>query len=262
MSAFRAELTKILTLPGVWIVTGVVLALQAVVMSQSAGLFAGAVAAITPDGVIEVFAGLPQPADEAILGLLAGASLQMGPFLPVLAAVIAGQEFRSGQLGVTVLAVPRRVRLLVAKLLATGAYVLVVALLVAGTSTAFLYAAVRDWNPGLLLTGEAVLGHARFVAFAVLFCVTAFAVTLVLRGTLAGVVASLALTAVTMTQVLAAIALELDALLPLGAARNLLLDPGVNDLTASPGHGLAVLAGWAAATALIAGLALGRRDAR
>ncbi|MEU3166440.1 ABC transporter permease [Streptosporangium sp. NPDC006930] len=261
-AATRAELSKILTLPGAWIAAGVILALHVLVQIPPAGLFADAVANITSEGVIEIFAGQPQPATEAILGLCAGASLQMGLFLPVLASVIAGQEFRSRQLGLTVLAMPRTVPLLVAKLLATALYVSVVAILIAGISSAFVYAAVRDWNPGLLVTGEALVGHGRFVAFAVLFCLTAFAVTLTVRDTLIGVVVTVVLITVTMTQVLAGIAPEVDALFPLSAARNFMLDPGVNDLTAGRAHGLLVLAGWAAVTAVAAGVTLGARDAR
>ncbi|MDP9841961.1 ABC-type transport system involved in multi-copper enzyme maturation permease subunit [Streptosporangium lutulentum] len=261
-AATRAELTKLLTLPSVWIVTGVILALHTLVQLQSAELFADAVANITPDGIIEIFTGQPQPAKQEILGLLAGASLQMGLFLPVLAAVIAGQEFRSRQLGLTVLAMPRRARMVTAKLLATALYVLVVAILIVGVSTAFVYAAIRDWNAGLLLTEEAFLGYGRFIAFAVLFCLTAFAVTVVARGTLTGIVVTVALIAVTMSQVLAGAAPDLDALFPLSAARNLILDPGIGDLTAGREHGLLVLIGWAVATAVAAAITLSRRDAR
>ncbi|MEW9528335.1 ABC transporter permease [Microbispora sp. NPDC049125] len=261
-AATRAELTKIYTLPSVWIVTGVILALHVLVQFQPAQLFADAVANITPEGTIEVFAGEPQPAAEAILGLLAGGTLQMGLFLPVLAAVIAGQEFRSQQIGLTVLAMPRTVRMLAAKLLATALYVLVVAILIAGIGTAFMYGAVDAWNPGMLLSGEAFLGQARFIAFAVLFCLTVSAVTIVARNTLTGVIVAVALIAVTMSQVLAGPAPHLDALLPLSAARNLMLDPGVNDLTAGREHGLLVLVGWAAVTAGAAAITLSKRDAR
>ncbi|MFD1535537.1 ABC transporter permease [Nonomuraea guangzhouensis] len=260
--ATRSELTKILTLPSVWIVTGIILALHVLVQLQPAKLLADAVADITPAGTIEVFIGEPQPATEAILGLLAGGSLQMGLFLPVLAAVIAGQEFRSQQLGLTVLAMPRTVRMLAAKLLATALYVLVVAILIAGISTAFMYVAVKAWNPGLLLTSEAFLGHGRFITFAVLFCLTAFAITTVARNTLTGIIVTVALIAITMSQALAGAAPDLDALLPLSAARNLMLDPGINDLTASREHGLLVLIGWAAVTAVGAAITLSKRDAR
>lgn len=160
------------------------------------------------------------------------ASRAGGPFL-VLAGVVAGQEFRAGQLGVTLLAMPRRGRVLAAKLLATGLFVLAVAVVMAGVSVGFMYAAVKDWNPGLLVTGETFLGHARFLAFAVTYSLIGLAVTVAARSSLAGVVCTVVLFAVTMIQA----APDLDALLPLSAARNLLLDPGVNDLSAGRGTG-------------------------
>ena len=261
LAATRAELTKILTLPSVWTVTGIILALHALILFQSNRLLADAVANITADGMIEVFIGQPRPAAEEILDLLVGSSLQVGLFLPILAAVIAGHEFRSQQLRLTVLAVPRRGRLLVAKLFASGLYVLGVAVLVSVISTGFMYLAVRDWNPGLLLTAEAFVGHGRFLAFAVLFSLTGLAITLIARSTLTGITVTVALIAVTMTQVLAAVP-DVDALFPLSAARNLLLDPGIDDLTASPEHGFLVLTGWTAITAVAAGATLLRRDAR
>jgi hypothetical protein len=261
-AATRAELTKIFTLRSVWIATGVILALQVLVLVQTTRLFADAVANITPDGIIEIFIGQPQPATSAILGLLVSSSLQIGLFLPVLAAMIAGQEFRSGQLGLTVLAVPRRGRMLAAKLLATASYMLLLAILIAGISTAFMYDAVKDWNPGLLLTGAAFLGHGRFIAFAVLFSLTVSAITLIARSTLTGIIVAVALTVITMTQVIARTLPDLDALLPLSAARNLLLEADGSRLTASRAHGLIALAGWTVATAVIAGLTLSRKDAR
>lgn len=262
LAATRAELTKILTLPSVWIVTGIIFTLQSLILLQPARLFADAVASITPDGIIEVFNGQPQPATEAILGLLVSSSLQVGLFLPVLAAVIAGQEFRSQQLGLTVLAVPRRGRVLAAKLLASGLYVLGVAILVSAISTAFMYLAVKDWNPDLLITADAFAGHGRFLAFAVLISLTGLAITLIARSALTGIIVTVALTVITMTQLLATAAPAVDALFPLSAARNLLLDPGINNLTASPEHGLLVLTGWTVVTAVVAGIALSRWDAR
>ncbi|MEU4836036.1 ABC transporter permease [Streptosporangium sp. NPDC023615] len=262
LHATRAELSKILTLPGVWIFTGIVLALDVLIVSASAGLYAEAVANITPDGIIEIFIDDPQPATEAILDMLVASSLQIGVFLPIVAAMIAGQEFRSHQLGPTVLAVPRRGLLLVAKTLALTAYLLVVAILIAGISTASTYAAVKDWNPGLLLTGDAFLGQGKFVVFAVLFSLTGFAIAVIGRGTLAGVVGVVVLIAFTMVQSPSEAGPALDAFLPVGAGRNLLLDAGANRLSAGPGHGLLVLAGWALVTTAVAGITLARRDAR
>jgi hypothetical protein len=72
---------------------------------------------------------------------------------------------------------------------------------------------------------------------------------------------SVALIALTMTRVLAGTP-ALDALLPVSAARNLLLKPETSDLTASPVQALVVLVGWVLVTTLAAGVALARRDAR
>ncbi|HEX8627825.1 MAG TPA: hypothetical protein VF755_06615, partial [Catenuloplanes sp.] len=200
------------------------------VLYHQAELTAEAVATIGPDGLIEIFIGQREPANAALLDFLAGSSLQIGIFLPGLAVLIAGQEFRGRQLGVTLLAVPRRGRLLAAKALAATGYLLVTAILVAAISTAFLYVAIRDWNPGLLLSADALTGHARFVGFAVLFSLVTFATTIIVRSALTGVVATVVMIAIPMTQVLAGIAPALDALFPVSAGRNLLLNGAMSEL--------------------------------
>ncbi|GII84509.1 hypothetical protein Ssi03_24990 [Sphaerisporangium siamense] len=53
----------------------------------------------------------------------------------------------------------------------------------------------------------------------------------------------------------------LDALLPVSAGRNLLLDPAGDDLTAGPWHPAAVLVAWPLIATLAAGVLLARRDA-
>jgi hypothetical protein len=260
LAAAHAELTKILTLPSVRIATAIILGLHVLILLEPARLIAHAVATITPNGTIEIFTGHPQPATAAITGLLVTSSLQVSLFLPVLGAIIAGQEFRSRQLGATVLAMPRRARLLAAKTLAASAYLLAVAIVIAGMSTAFIYSAIRNWKPGLLLTGGVFLGQEKFLAFAVLYSLTGAAITIVARSTLTAIIVTVALITVTMTRVLAGAAPALDALLPLGAGRNLLLNPDLNRLTASPENGLFVLAGWAAVITVCAGITLSRRD--
>jgi hypothetical protein len=262
LAATRAEITKIRTLRSAWIFTGALLALQVLILLQTAGLNAEAVAQITPDGVIEIFADEPEPATRAILELLVASSLQMGLFLPALGALVAGQEFRSRQLGITTLAVPRRGRLIAAKSLAVTVQMLCTALLIAALSTAATYYAIRNWNPGLLLTSDAFAGQAAFVVVAVSVALTGYALTVLTRSTLAGIVASVALLGVTMTQALAGVAPQVDALMPFSAARNLLLNPEVNQLTAGPVHALLVLLGWAGLSTLAAGIAHGRRDVR
>ncbi len=262
LAATRAELTKIVSLRTVWIVTGAIVALHLLVSTANVDLTTKAVTKITPDGMIEIFVDTPRPAHRAIIDFLVASSFQMGLFLPGIAAVVAGQEFRSRQLGQSLLAVPQRGRLLVAKTLATAGFLLFVSVVVAGISTAFMYAAVKDWDPGLLVSADAWHGQGRFVAFAVLTGLISFAVTMIARSTLVGIVVTVALIAVTMTQLLAAFAPALDALFPLSAGRNLLLDPSGNKLSAGPWHALVVLVTWPLVTTVAAGITLSRRDAR
>lgn len=262
LSATRAELAKIIYLRTVWIVAGAIVALHLLVSAANVGLNSDAVAKITPAGIIEIFEGEPQPAHRALVDFLVASSFQMGLFLPGIAAVAAGQEFRSGQLGMSLLAVPRRGRLVVAKTLATGGLLLFVSIVIAAISTAFMYAAVKDWDPGLLVSADALRGQGKFVAFAVLSGLATFALTVISRSTLVGIAVTVVLAALTMTQLLAALTPALDALLPLSAGRNLLLDPVGNRLSAGPQHALIVLTAWPLATTAAAWIALTRRDAR
>lgn len=260
-AVIRAELTKIVSLRGVWLVTGAIVALHLLVSTANLGINIDAVHGITPDGMIELFAGEPRPARQAIIDFLVASSFQMGLFLPAIAAVAAGQEFRAHQLGQSLLAVPRRTRLIVAKTLAIAGYLLFAAVVIAGISTAYLYAAVKDYDPGIPVSAEAWLGQGKFVAFAVLTGLATAGITILARSTLLGIVITVALLALTMTRLPAALAPALDALLPLSAGRNLLLDPADNELTAGPGHALAVLLAWPLVTMAAAGIALRRRDA-
>jgi ABC-type transport system involved in multi-copper enzyme maturation permease subunit len=261
LAATRAELTKTITLRSAWLVLGAILGLQLLAEAQALGLYTEAVSKIAADGTIEIFVGQREPAEAAMLNGLVAASLQMSVFLPALTAVLAGQEFHSPQLGLSVLAVPRRGRLLVAKALAAAVALLVAALLIAAVSTMFNYLAIADWKPSLLLSSEAVTGQIKFLAYAVLLCLATYAITVIARSTLVGILVSVALVAVTMTQVLAASPV-LDALLPVSAGRNLLLDPALSDLTSDPPQAAVVLVGWALLTMVAAGVLLARRDAR
>ncbi|WP_436536484.1 hypothetical protein [Actinoplanes sp. HUAS TT8] len=259
MSVVRAELTKIVTLRSVWLVSALIVALHVLIQAANLRLTTDAVTAITPDGTIEIFAGQPRPAARALIDFLVAGSFQMALFLPILAAVIGGQEFRGHQLGQSVLAVPGRTRLTLAKIAATSVVLLLLGAVIAGVSTAFMYLAVRHWDAGLLVSPEAGHGQAKLLLFITLTGLTGLGLALLTRGTLLGLTITLALTALTMSQLLPG---GLDALLPLSAGRNLLLDPAEGGLTAGPGHALLVLLAWPAATLTAAGLALTRRDAR
>jgi ABC-2 type transport system permease protein len=247
--SFRAELLKIRTLRSAWVVAGIILVIHLTVSLQTIGMTREAVDRIGPDGLIEIFIGERRPAGPELIALLVGASAQLSLFLPVPAAVIAGQEFRAQQLGATLLAMPRRGRLLAAKSLAFGAFLLVVLLVMIAVSNAAMYAAIKDWHPGLLLTGDALRGQAKFVVFALLYSLLSFALTVMVRSTLIGIVVTTGLMAVTMTQV----AGRLGDLLPLGAGLNL-----IQGLT-SPYPALGVIVGWALVASAGAWLTLERR---
>jgi ABC-type transport system involved in multi-copper enzyme maturation permease subunit len=262
LAAARAEFTKIITLRSVGIAVGVILALHLLIQATNLRLNSDAVAAVTPSGTIELFPGDPQPAHRALVDFLVASSFQMGLFLPVLAAMIAGQEFRGRQLGQSVLAVPRRGRLVLAKTIAATAFLALFSALICAISAAFLYAATRHWDAGLVLSADAWRGQAKFLAFAMLTGLVSTAVTLLARSTLAGIGITVVLIMLTMTQVLAAVTPVLDSLLPLSAGRNLLLNPVDNRLSAGPGQALVVLIVWPLVALTAAGVVLTRRDAR
>jgi ABC-2 type transport system permease protein len=261
-AAARAELTKIFTLRSVWLITALVLGLHVLVNWSAMSLYRDAVDQIGPDGLIEIFTGERNPATVEMLDSLSGGSLQMTMFLPVLAVVIAGQEYRSRQLGLTLLAVPQRGRLLAAKVLAMTGYTLLVAILIAAISTVFTYAEVKNWNAGLVTSPAAVRLDLAFLAYALLFSLVSMSATMVVRSTLIGVMITIALVAVTMTQILAMTAPAVDALLPMSAGRNLLLDPTLSTLSSGPRQAMLVLIAWAIVGITAAGVTLSRRDAR
>lgn len=262
MSAVRAELTKIASARAVWLLGGGIVALHLLLSAANLGATRDAVAAITPAGTIEIFVGDPRPARPALIEYLVASSFQMCLFIPAVAALIGGQEFRSGQLGQSLLAVPRRGRLIAAKFLAAAIALGLLSATIAAISAGSLYLAARGWDPGLPVRAEAWSGQAAFLAFALLTGLTTLAITVLARSTLIGIVATVGLAVLTMTQLVAAVAPRLDALLPMSAGRNLLLDPATADLSAGPGHALVVLLLWPLVTGTLAWLTVRRRDAR
>jgi ABC-type transport system involved in multi-copper enzyme maturation permease subunit len=262
LAATRAELTKIVSARAVWLLSGAIIAVHLLLSAANLGATSDAVAAITPAGTIEIFAGDPQPARRALIEYLVASSFQMCLFVPGVAAVIAGQEFRSGQLGQSLLAVPRRGRLIVAKFLAAAGLLMLLSVTIAAISAVAMCLAVNDWDPGLPASADAWSGQAAFLAFSLLTGLTTLAITIIARSTLIGVVVTVGLAVAAMTQLVAAVAPSLDALLPMSAGRNLLLDPAAGDLSAGPGHALVVLLLWPLVTGVLAWLSVRRRDAR
>ncbi|AOS63163.1 hypothetical protein [Actinoalloteichus hymeniacidonis] len=262
LGIIRSELTKILTLPSVWITAGVILAVNLFFQYQSIGFNIETVANIGPDGLVEV-RGQLESAETVLRQALEASLFSPSILLCVLGAVIAGAEFRTGQLGLSLVAVPGRVRLVLGKIIATTVYALGFGLFCIALAAAFLYVAARDWNPGILWSLELLAGEARILLFMVTFTLIPLAITLITRRTLSGIIVAMVLVMLTMAQVVAVVSPAVDAFLPVSAARNLLLQGTDNPvpLTGSAGHGAMVLIGWTVLTCIASVLIIRRRDA-
>lgn len=253
MRTVGAELLRIRGSRRFWLSAAVLIALHVLVSAENVETTRAAVARITPYGIIELFPGEPEPARPALVEWLRASSLQMSLFLPAIAALIARPEMAAA-----LLATPRRVRLTVAKTLAAGAVLLTLALVIAAISALFLAIEAWSWDPALALTADAFRGQATYLGFAVLSALPIFALTLIARSALAGTAMAILLTAGTMLQLPAGF----DALLPLSAGRNLLLEPTYERLSSGPSAAWSVLAAWALTSVGAAIAVLVRRDAR
>ncbi|RAX22862.1 MULTISPECIES: ABC transporter permease [unclassified Actinomyces] len=264
LSIVRSELTKTLTLPSVWIMTLLLTAVLLLFQFQSFTFNHELVANLRGDGTSEVD-GLLVVVDASVFTDYVAYIFNPAILTPLLGAVIAGAEFRTGQFGMSVLAVPDRGRLLAGKLIAVALQVLTLGVIWIGAAKALLHLAVRDsdalaggvWSPSL------PLADARILLFMVAATVFIYALTLIARKTLVGVIVTVLLIMVTMTQVLAFVSPAVDALMPFSAARNLVLAGGdvAVPLTGSPARGAAVLLGWAVASCVAAVAGVLRRDA-
>lgn len=263
LATVRSELTKAVTLRSTWLVVGAILVLNAVVIAIQLPLYLDAMAGVTPDGLVEVF----PPVQQSVASLAAECAtwpLQIGLLVFVVGAHLAGSDLGRDRLGVAVLAVPDRARLVGAKALATALVALVVGLLLLAPAVAATYAVVRDWDPALAWGAPALTGYARFLVFVVTTTLVGFALALLGRRTLSGVLPCVVMLGLTLSQAVAAVAPGLDALLPTSAARNLLVlpDPTLPPLTSGTGYATAVLVGWAVVAVAASAWSLHRQDAR
>lgn len=264
--AIRAELTKTITLPSVKLVPAALAALLAFLIASNMSSVRQDLANITSDGRIELYVGQLVPAEQALTEFVVALPLQVMLFIWVIGAVTAGTEFRSGQIGQSLLTVPPRGRLIVAKAAALTLVSLVVGVLFALIATAGMYFAVRDWDPSFLWSQDVLIGHGSMIFAAIAMNLTALGVTLIARRTLVGVIAMAVFLGIMMTQIVALISPTIDALLPASALRNLMLAGNVTEpvppLTAGPEHALITLGVWALVSLIVAVIVLRRRDAR
>lgn len=272
MSAVRhliaGELIKLLTLPAARRMTLVLLAAGIYLDVQASIGLRDSLSTLDANGLTHAYITGPVNAEADFLGSLGTDLLTLATLLtPALGAFVAGSEFRSGQIGLSVLTAPRRWRLVAAKALALAAHTLVLGVLLALVSTASTWWTVRDWRPELLVRAEAVERMAGGVALMVATALLGLALTLVARRTLAGIVALVVFALITTTQALAVRTPLLDALTPLSAARNALLQTGYAvsqaggaGFSSAPLAGWLVVAAWVLGSLTVAAAALRRRD--
>lgn len=272
MSAVRhliaGELIKLLTLPAARRMTLVLLAAGIYLDVQASIGLRDSLSTLDADGLVHAYITGPVNAEADFLGSLGTDLLTLATLLtPALGAFVAGSEFRSGQIGLSVLAAPRRWRLVTAKALALAAHTLVVGILLALVSTASTWWTVRDWRPELLVRGEAVERMAGGVVLMVATALLGLALALIARRTLAGIVTLVVFALITTTQALAVHTPLLDALTPLSAARNALLQTGYAvpqaggaGFSSAPLAGWLVVAAWVLGSLTVAAAALRRRD--
>lgn len=206
--------------------------------------------------------------ESAVVGELQGlievAIWNPGILLTVLGAIIAGAEFRTGQFGMSVVAVPNRVRLVFGKAIVTALYVLTLGLVWAVVGTALMLVSAEGVNAAAVLNDGFFAALARILLFMVTFALFPLGLTLITKRTLTGVISAMVLIMLTMSQIVAMVSPAIDAFLPLSAARNLLIEPDATPVptTADPLHGGIVLTAWAVITIIAAAMVIKRRDAR
>lgn len=265
LSAVRAEATKIITLPSLVTFSAVVLLLCLGIQAASLDLSMKAMAGIDSSGMIEFFTGSRSPAVQVMTDQLISGMFTTVPLVPVAGALLAGSEFRTGQIGVSLMGTPSRVRLLVAKVIATAAFAAAVCCALALLTSAIMFPVVKDWNPGILVSSSVLSGYLRATLIAVCTTVMVLGITLMTRRAVTGILVLAVFLGATISQLAAAISPTLDAALPVSAARNLLFyySPDIPPpLTSGPWAAALVLIGWAVVAVVASGVSMRRRDAR
>lgn len=264
LSTIRSEFTKFLTLPGVWLVTGVIVLLFIYMQQSLYGDNTALVEAVRPNGTADTYFGVV-PVATQIRGSIGTAVMNAGLLLPVLGAVIAGTEFKAGQLGLSLVAVPNRTRFVLSKVLAVALYAAGLAVVFIIAALALIYLVVKDWNTDVLWSVQTLQEAGRVLLFMVTTTLLGAAITLITRRTLSGIIVSVVLITLTFAQVVAMIAPAVDAFLPLSAARNLMFQDATIlpvPLTGTELHGALVLTAWAVVGAAVAVVMIRRKDAR
>ncbi|MFZ0090153.1 MAG: ABC transporter permease [Solirubrobacteraceae bacterium] len=254
--ALHAEWTKLRTLTTTaWLLAGAVALTVAVSM---------AVAAATHQSPGS--GGGQDPTKLALVGIALGQVV-----IAVLAVLMISEEYATGMIRTTLTAMPRRLTLLAAKAANVAALTVAAGVLaVAGCLLAgrlLLPAAGLDPAHGYALIsishGSTLRAAAGSVLYLVLIALLALGVATAIRDTAVSIGAVLALLYLPplLAQVVAdPLRRHIEQIAPMTAGLAIQTTTNLHKLPIAPWAGLGVLAAWAAATLLVAGILLRRRD--
>ncbi len=259
-AAVRAEWTKLRTLPSTaWLLVGSAATTIAVTAIIAAGTH------VNPTG--NPGSGAQDPTKLALVGVDLGQVV-----IAVLAILAVSEEYATGMIRVTLAAMPRRLVLLGAKagnlagLTLTAGVLGVAGCLLAGRL--LLPAAGFDPAHGYVLLsitqGPTLRAAAGSVLYLVLIALLALGVATAIRDTAVSIGAVLALLYLPplLAQVVSnPLRRHIQQIAPMTAGLAIQATTNLRSLPIAPWAGLGVLAAWAAASLLLAGTLLQRRDA-
>jgi ABC-2 type transport system permease protein len=255
--ALHAEWTKLRTLTGTaWLLAG------AVVLTVAVSVAVAAATHQSSGG-----GGGQDPTKLALVGVDLGQVV-----IAVLAVLMISDEYATGMIRVTLAAMPRRLTLLAAKAVNVAALTLAAGVLaLAGCLLAGrLLLPSAGFNPahGYALVsithGSTLRAAAGSVLYLVLIALLALGVATAIRDTAVsiGVVLALLFLPPLLAQIVAnPLRRQIEQIAPMTAGLAIQATTNLRNVPIAPWAGFGVLAAWTAATLLLAGLLLRRRDA-
>lgn len=260
--AVRAELTKALTLRSWWVGVGVVLALTVYFAYINASLLVETAAATWDTGVFRDIDGTSVPVARAVGDAILASPYQSAAFfLPLLIAMMAGQEYRNQQFFLTVAAVPDRRVLFAAKIAAVALLAVGVTIMTSLVNAAVLLALLPSDGDAMVLSATSLEVFAKVALYAVTIGVFAAALTSIVRSTLWALVASVVLYGLTASQLLEAVSPVLHHASPMIGAQTFLFGYAVDPDAPGTAAGVVILLGWLVVAASVWCATLVRRDA-
>lgn len=259
--ALVAELTKIVTLRGWWIGAGVMLGLTTAFAVIDTRMIVTSVGGLGPDEFFQDYFGSRVLVERAVLDATLAPAYQSSAFLlPVVVAITTGQEYRRRQILVSALAVPSRVVLFTAKLLAVAAASAGLCLAACLLTNVVLLLMLPARLDAVVFSPAALMGPFRMAIYGIAVAILAAALTSILRSTVFALIAAVMLFFLTVTGALLALSPALHQALPLIGAQSFLFGDVAQVGETGRRVGLVILLAWALAPAAAWGVAFVRRD--